>query len=584
MVNHNAILYETIVPGSTLDRRRHWTVFRAFNYYRIVLIGLLVGVSYLDESARVLGVKNNFLFQSVAFIYAGLVILALLGSILRIPSLRTQVFIQTVIDIVVLSLLIVMSGGLSSNLTPLLVIAIAASSILLSLAQALMGALLACIALLVVWLYQLYPSFISAGLQFQIIDGWFGAMDLVVLEHLAAVAKIAILSATIFSAALIIHHVAERTRRSEELAHRRSLELLDMAILNQAIVKHIQSGILVVDPLGRIKLVNDTARDQLNLHDPLHDTMLSTVSNTLAQRLSTWISTNLNNAKPFRAAPHLPDVSPLFSHLGDGKDKITDILVLLEDSGQVEQRVQRIKLAALGRLTASIAHEIRNPLAAIDHAAQLLTESPTGSSSDKRLGSIIHENAARASQIITNILDLSRRERAKPEEIALRVWLEEFCQEFVRNYKGSAPRIELRVNPKELTVRFDAVHLHQVLWNLLTNACKHGIRDKDDSARIKLVAVLDPKLQRAQLDIIDSGPGIDAEGQKRIFEPFFTTKSKGTGLGLYIAREICEANRSQLQYIDQPANSGGCFRITFAQTGVRTQTAGFYKARASAGM
>jgi two-component system sensor histidine kinase PilS (NtrC family) len=579
MINPDAILLEGIVPDSVLDRRRRWTVFRVFNYYRLVLIGVLVGVSYLDESNRVLGATNSVIFQSAAAAYAFAVLLALVGSFLRTPPLYIQAFIQTLVDIIALSVLVYLSGGLGSNLLPLLVVAIGASSIMLPLALALTSAFLACVALLAIWLYQLYPSLLQTSLPFDTADNW---LALISTDQLPTLTKIAVFSITFFIAALIIHHVAKRTRNSEQLVYQRSLELLSMANLNQAIVRHIQSGILVVDALGRIKLINDTARDQLDLHDPLQNTMLSSASQILAQRMTTWHATQLNYAKPFRVAPHLPDVSPLFSHLGQKHEK-PDVLIFLEDSGEVEQRVQRIKLAALGRLTASIAHEIRNPLAAINHAAQLLTESPTGSSSDKRLSTIIHDNASRTGQIINNVLDLSRRERAKPEDIVLKSWLEEFCREFLENCTAPTPHIELRVSPSTLSVRFDAVHLHQVLWNLVTNARKHGISGADNSAHIKLVASYSSNQQRPYLDVIDSGPGIDAESQRQIFEPFFTTKTKGTGLGLYIAREICEANRSQLQYLDQATSKGGCFRITFAQSSTKSHNAEAGKMRARTG-
>ena len=587
MVDHTVNPFETIAPGTALDRRRHWAVFRAFNYYRIILIGVLIGALYVDENTGFLGIKDPVSFRNIAVIYAGLVVIALLGGVIRRPSLKTQVFIQTIVDIIALSFLAFTSGGLSSNLIPLLVVAIGASSIMLPLTLALISALLACCALIIIWLVQIYPDVSSAlgGFAAIFTDG---AAILGFFSHLftgytAAIAKILVLCITLFAAALIIYRVAERTRHSEELAHQRSIELLDMAHLNQAIVTHMQSGIVVVDSHGRIKLINQTARDLLAWREAPHDTELSAVSKALAQRLAAWLSTGLNNAKPFRPADHLSEVSPLFSHLGDTNTR-SDILIFLEDSSQIEQRVQRIKLAALGRLTASIAHEIRNPLAAIDHAAQLLRESSTGSSSDRRLSNIIHENATRASQIITNVLDLSRRERAKPEDIMLKSWLEEFGQEFLRNYNGPTPHMELRVSPKELTVRFDSVHLHQVLWNLVSNACKHGIKEGDENARIKLIAQFDANSQRAHLDILDNGPGISGDAQRRIFEPFFTTKTKGTGLGLYIAREICEANRGQLQYTTESTNSGGCFRITFAQTGVKPYSADVARARASAGM
>ena len=168
----------------------------------------------------------------------------------------------------------------------------------------------------------------------------------------------------------------------------------------------------MVDRFARIRLMNDTARQLLNYHAPARDVPLNEVSSVLSQRLATWLSISMHNPKPFRQDEHLPDLTPTFSYLGDPR-KSGDMLIFLEDSAQAAQRLQQIKLAALGRLTASIAHEIRNPLASISHAAQLLQESSTASPSDKRLGQIIHDNSKRASTIIANVLDLSRRDKAK---------------------------------------------------------------------------------------------------------------------------------------------------------------------------
>jgi two-component system sensor histidine kinase PilS (NtrC family) len=288
---------------------------------------------------------------------------------------------------------------------------------------------------------------------------------------------------------------------------------------------------------------------------------LSEVSPQLSQRLATWLSTTLQNPRPFRQEGHLPDVSPTFSYLSPN-DRSGDIVILLEDSAQATHRLQQIKLVALGRLTASIAHEVRNPLASISHAAQLLQESPTATLGDKRLVNIIHDNAKRASAIIGNVLDLSHRDKAKPEEFVLLPWLENVRQEFLRGASGQSPQISLQVKPKDLIVRFDTGHLQQVLWQLLSNACAHSV-EAGQTPQIQILASVDLSsgLVRPVLDVIDAGPGIpDAESQ-RIFEPFFSTKAHSTGLGLYIAREVCEANRGQLQYIR--SDSGSCFRITF---------------------
>jgi two-component system sensor histidine kinase PilS (NtrC family) len=316
--------------------------------------------------------------------------------------------------------------------------------------------------------------------------------------------------------------------------------------------------------------MNETACDLLNYHKSAPKVPLEEISPILSQRLATWLSTGMHNPKPFRQDEHLPDISPNFSHLIGGKGG-SDTLVFLEDSAQVAQQLQHIKLAALGRLTAGIAHEIRNPLASISHAAQLLSESPTTSGGDRRLKQIIHENAKRASRIITNVMELSRRDRAKPEDIVLKPWLEEFCREFMRGFSSPRPEIEIRIDPGDLGVRFDTSHLHQIVWNLCTNACTHGT-PPGRTPRIRLAAEMDEKRSRPYLDIIDFGPGIPKAEARKMFEPFFTTQPRGTGLGLYISREICEANRSQLQYVRQ-SDGGSCFRITFANPSKQDVTA-----------
>ena len=555
--------FANLAPGAPLDRRRHWSVFRALNYFRLILIALLLLVLLFDENGLFLRIDNPELFKATTFFYIFIVLLGLIASTFRRPGLLFQVQFQAFTDIIVLGLLASASGGLSSNLMVLLIVAIAASGILMPLGQLLLTTLFACAALLTLGVYPLWPQlhpFLAANFT--------GLGDLPALsgflfaELSPELSRIIVLLAALLVSSLLIYTLAERTRRSEHLATQRAAAMLELASLNQSIVQHLQSGIVVVDRLARITLINEAARELLDYREPIDETPLNVISPALGQRLANWVSTGLNNARPFRQADHLPDTLPVFSHLSENPEN-ADTLIFLEDSSQIDQRVQRVKLAALGRLTASIAHEIRNPLASIDHAAQLLQESATASSGDVRLGAIIHENAQRASRIIANILDLSRRERAKPEDFELRPWLETFCKEFLRAGRRPQPEIELRVQPKDLTVRFDKVHLHQVLWNLVSNACLHGVSGDGETPRVKLHVKVDPNTHRPNFDVIDSGPGIDEEGQKQIFEPFFTTKSTGTGLGLYIAREICEANRGQLRYL-RAAGGGSCFQIVFA--------------------
>ncbi len=545
--------FDRIIPGSPMDRRRRWIVFRAFNYYRLALIALLLLIVTLDEGVRVLSVNDSTLFITTLIVYLGLVGLALITSLVRFPSFYVQIHLQTVIDLLILSVLIHASGGLSSTLLVLLVVTMAAAAIMLPLLSTFTTAVLASISIVLLWLY---PLWLDAESTRAVLVAW----DL--SQHGHSIAQIASYTAAIFMSMLVTYSIAERGRYSERVAQQRAQELLDIAQVNQAIVQHLQSGIIVVDRWAKVRLLNSTAREQLNSHDVLDDEHLplGMLSPALNQRWVQWLKTGLNDAQPFRPADHLPETTPYFRALSDHPAQ-GDTLIVLEDTDQVEQRVQRVKLMALGRLTASIAHEIRNPLSSISHASQLLNESATASDADKRLAHIIHNNAKRANTIITNVLDLSRRERAQLEHITLRSWLENFCNEFLRGYQGEPPHIEVHVQPKGLRVFFDSTHLHQILWNLVSNACTHGTPE-GTQPRVTLQAYFDGQRQRPLLDVIDTGAGIPDADQGKIFEPFFTSTARGNGLGLYISREICEANRSQLQYL-RAAEGGSCFRILF---------------------
>ena len=544
------------VSGSRLDRRRHWYVFRAFNLYRLIIAAILLSGLFLDTQHALLGEQHSAFFHWLAIIYLLLTIISLVGSFRRRPRFDLQACLQALVDVVVLAVLSMAAADNSSTFKILLVVAIAGNAILLSMAWTLVAAFLASLLLIGFQCYQIWQDFISTDPSGAINEFTaFLVNDIRLLQTVS-------LAAALLLTALLMNTLAQRARNNEQKSRQRSQELLEQAQLNQAIVHHLRSGIVVVDRFARVRLLNNTTRQLLNYHAPAEDTPLSEVSPLLSQRLATWLSIPSYQAKPFRQQEHLPDVTPTFSYLSDTEHP-GDILILLEDSAQAAQRLQQIKLIALGRLTASIAHEVRNPLASISHAAQLLQESTTINPGDRRLGKIIHDNAKRASTIIANVLDLSRRDKAKPEPIVIKPWLDTFCEEFLRGYGDNSPQINIDVQPNDLIVRFDSGHLRQVLWNLLTNACVHGSKAQQ-RPRIVLVVAINDSSNSAKpvLDVIDFGSGISELESQRIFEPFFTTKTQGIGLGLYISRDICEANRGQLQYI-RTEHGGSCFRISF---------------------
>jgi two-component system sensor histidine kinase PilS (NtrC family) len=291
--------------------------------------------------------------------------------------------------------------------------------------------------------------------------------------------------------------------------------------------------------------------------------LLGEASPRLLYLLETWRQTTGGPVDPgqsFVAADGGRMVRPHFASLGGASP--TPVLVFLEDMTLIEEKAQQAKLAALGRLSASIAHEIRNPVGAMSHAGQLLAESDQLSAQDKRLTEIIRTNAERVSSIINNVMQLSRREATRPERLSLQEWLDEFRAEFCETMQWPQSRLLVTAPAEALEVRVDPTQLHQIVWNLCDNAIRHGCA-ASDTAAIEVRAGRLSSGARPYLEIADRGPGVGEANIERIFEPFFTSGRGGTGLGLFLARELAQTNGASLLY-ESRAGGGSLFRLVFA--------------------
>jgi two-component system sensor histidine kinase PilS (NtrC family) len=256
-------------------------------------------------------------------------------------------------------------------------------------------------------------------------------------------------------------------------------------------------------------------------------------------------------------------VNPYFAPIG--RDENGALLVFLEDASALAEKVQQSKLAALGRLSASIAHEIRNPVGAMSHAGQLLAESPALGEEERKLTSIIENHSRRVSAIIENVLQLSRRDSTSPKRLDLAEWTDHFHDEFMATRQLSGDSLVTLATSSQVEVHMDPSHLHQVVWNLCENALRYADPETCHSP-VELVVGRRPANNRPFLEVRDRGPGIPGEIRGRVFEPFFRadeTDRSGTGLGLFICRELCECNRAALVY--EPRGGGGSiFRIIFS--------------------
>ncbi|NYZ62815.1 sensor histidine kinase [Luteimonas deserti] len=367
-----------------------------------------------------------------------------------------------------------------------------------------------------------------------------------------------------FAAASLTHQLARQARESQALADRRGAEAANLAEINDLIIRRMQTGVLLVDGTGEVRLANEAAMLLLGDGDPpaddrLHGRTLSQLAPPLAMRLAEWLRTGRSDDAPLTLREHA-DVMPRFVRLLANSDSRDNTLVFLDDTSLVSRRAESLTLATMGRFSAGLAHEIRNPLAAISYATQLLEESDEIHDADRRLLQIIHQQCVRTNGIVESVLGLARRERARPEHVELGGAARAFLQDYRMIVTDENAELQVSCEHAALGAIFDPRHLHQVLTALVNNAVRYG-RMPGEPARITLR--IDQQGDHPALSVLDRGPGIPEAVAAQLFRPFFTTSESGTGLGLYIAHELCRANEAQLAYVAVPGG-GACFRVTMA--------------------
>jgi len=348
-------------------------------------------------------------------------------------------------------------------------------------------------------------------------------------------------------------------RSAEALAAQHQVDIDDLSQLNEFIIQSIGTGILVADGKRRLRLINAAALKLIGARRIRSGTALHELSVELDQ----WLVDQVCATHPREGRLTIADREVRVSLKQLGHRCANGVVVYLRDNQEVEHKAQQIKLASLGTLTASIAHNIRNPLSAISHASQLLSESPALSDENRHLLDIIQRNSARIEETVRSVLQLSRGLRIEPCPIELVTWVLAFAEEF-REQHGLAPSsLEVRIESRPLEIETDPRHLHQILANLCENALIHG-RCPGEPVRIQLRLGRGQDPDQIHLEVEDAGPGIDPKIARDIFSPFFTTRSQGTGLGLYIARQLAESNGIQLSY--RPASpQGSRFILSFTE-------------------
>ncbi|MBU6955313.1 PAS domain-containing sensor histidine kinase [Hahella sp. HN01] len=508
-------------------------LFRVYNHYRVTVGIILVSALYLQNPSSVSQYLSPFYFEVSVICYLAIHVFT---GFLLLAGFRPEIrhaMVSVVLELLLISAMLLFGTGVSSGLGNMVVISVAAGNIIL---RGQLGTLLAAIASLGVVSQEIYRMVA----QYSDVDNVFRA---------------GILGVVYFATALLVKNLSIRIATTENLARKRAQNILELERLNHQIIQRMLTGIIVADENGGVRMANQAAQSLLNV-DETHE--LTSLPEDLLLRLQEWQEDPSKKTTPFRGSAIRAPIQANFAILQ--KEEGQDILIFLEDTGKIAQQAQQLKLASLGRLTAGIAHEIRNPLGAASHAAQLLLESHELTPPDKQMAEIILRHATRMNGIIENVLSLSRRKISSPQMLTLIPWL----TDFVCDYTAAGTRdaeIEILPLKDDIHGRFDPNHLNQILNNLVGNGLRYS---KLESARswVKLVVGEIEETGQAFIDVIDIGPGIKEEQLNHLFEPFFTTDPKGTGLGLYLSKELCEANQAQLDYLTRQ-EGGGCFRITF---------------------
>jgi len=517
-----------------------WRILRLLNGYRL-LAGLFLLILFASsDSPRFVGGHQPALFLAACAALAAFGAVNWLVVQRRWLSMGVETSVQSLVDISCIVLMTHASGGVESGLANLLLVSVGGLSLVMRRRGAFLLAATAALGVL-------------------------GQQALAFIQGVATNASFipaGVLGALLFLVALAANPLARRIRDIEALARQRGVDLANLSQLNEYIIRNLRESIVVVDRDDSIRLINNSAARLLGLPEFRRKPGLAALSPALLELVHTWRenpSGIQSGTRSFVAADNSTLVNAHFAPIG--QDSSDALLIFLEDSSLLAERVQQSKLASLGRLSASIAHEIRNPVGAMSHAGQLLAESARLGEEEKQLTRIIHNNANRVSTIIDNILQLSRRDQTRPQRLVLEDWLRSFAENFATTLQLDGDWLRIPPQQTTLEIQMDPSHLDQVMWNLCENALKYGVGENGE-VELEIRTGRVPQSGRPFLEVADRGKTIPEPERQQIFEPFFSAGGQGIGLGLFICRELCECNRATLLHL--PGDNGGnIFRIIF---------------------
>ncbi len=509
------------------------TILRIYNYYRIGISFLFLFLFVDTDFNEFVGQTDPDLFLTAVVGYIVVnVLISLLTFFVRVELLSKTgpSFVILTLDVMFMTVLMNASGGVSSGLANCIIFTV-------SFGGGLILGRISTVLPAIAFILTLYGEFYLNLLGQNSFQSFFQA---------------GLIGIVYFVANILFQSVSRALRAREE-------EVWTLEKVNQLVIDRMRIGVVVMSPDGDIRLINESAQELLET--PNLGSTSKKLPYTLTDLLNQWKSER-DEQRTLNFHTHASGVELLAQFSTTTDDDNADSLIFIEDSSEAQKQAQQLKLAALGRLSASIAHEIRNPLGAISHAAQLLAESQQLDKGDLRLTEIIGNHCNRMNGVIENVLQMSRRRTAEPQHLLMSEWIDGFMEDFTAGVRGEAD-VRVELDPPDLALYVDPLHLSQVLGNL----CQNGLRysaSQTGEFRVDFRGGVDSTSNHPYLEVVDYGPGVPKDQEKNLFEPFFTTEATGTGLGLYLSSELCAANGARLTY-SRAEDAGSCFRITFLQ-------------------
>lgn len=530
-----------------------------YGVYRFIIASFLLMANFLlNRDKAGLPTEPTFLEQTVFSIYVVIALVLLFAFFMIKKRSRLQLLSGFVVDVVFLTLFALYGKISDFQITLLYMVVIAASYMLLSLSRATAITLMAVSALI----YQQFFRFFFETPTTE--------------KNLLTINDSLLLSVSLIAVGFLSWSISQRLAKAEQSLLDHANEVEKLHTINQAVVKNMVNGVLVLDPERNIVMINNAA--QRLLHLPIDDNAcdspakiieLSRIIIKQHPKIIGWY----RSLAPNQSAELIYDIPPKThdeahmsqTHLAD-KLRINSKpllehgqILIIEDLSREQSHAQQLKLASLGQLSASIAHEIRNPLGAISQASQLLMEDVRDDDVNAEFYEMIYQQTKRVNSIISDVLSLSRQEIPNQSALDAPNWVRQFLAE---HYPHEFI-IVTGDTAKPILFYFDANQLEQVMTNLVNNALHHTIHQfHDNDVEIRLTKTK----TGAFIDVLDHGEGVSEKDLANLFNPFFTTSKKGTGLGLYLSQSFSEANNAKIRYFREDGKS--CFRLIVSNTPV----------------